>query len=301
MFRRKEDEVSASTSQPQSANPAPNPMQTPFAAPAQKPAAPSFGTFGSAPATPAAPAAASAPAVSAEEVRKPVTAPLTTQQVGLGAPGSSSPANAAPAAPKPAIPAANAPAAPAAPAPQAQAAAPAGSSFAPSYNKVPSPIAAPAQIPAAPAPSASQSSSKLEGIEAERRLTVGYGITLTGEVSDCDRLVIYGKVNAKLANVKFLQISDSGKFNGSAQIEQAEISGVFEGELKVTNNITITSTGRVNGKITYGSIEIRPGGKFTGEIIEDSSQLSQNSGSDSSSGQYGLNSGASNSTSDKAA
>jgi cytoskeletal protein CcmA (bactofilin family) len=297
MFRRKEDEVIASTSQPQSANPAPNPVQTPFGAPAQKPAAPSFGTFGAAPAASATPAAQSA-----EEPKKPVTAPLTTQQVGLGTPGAA-PAQQqtvqrAPGQPQ-SQPQTQTQAAPAANA--STSTAPAGSSFAPSYNKVPSPTAAPATIPAAPAPAAAQSSSKLEGIEAERRLTVGYGITLTGEVSDCDRLVIYGKVNAKLANVKFLQISDSGKFNGSAQIEQAEISGVFEGELKVTNNITITSTGRVNGKITYGAIEIRPGGKFTGEIIEDTSQLHQNSGSDAGNGQYGLNNGNSASTSDKAA
>jgi cytoskeletal protein CcmA (bactofilin family) len=289
MFRRKEDEVIASTSQPASANPAPNPMQTPFAAaPSQKPAAPSFGTFGA--------SASSSAAENASEPKKPATAPLTTQQVGLGAPGGASPAQQA-IAPKPA-PGSQSAAQQTSP---ANSAAPAGSSFAPSYNKVPAPTAAPATIPAAPAQASTQPSSKLDGIEAERRLTVGYGITLTGEVSDCDRLVIYGKVNAKLANVKFLQISDSGKFNGSAQIEQAEISGVFEGELQVTNNITITSTGRVNGKITYGSIEIRPGGKFTGEIIEDTTQMQQNSGSEGSGSQYGLSSSNSGSTSDKAA
>jgi len=107
------------------------------------------------------------------------------------------------------------------------------------------------------------------GLETERRLTVGYGISLEGRVSDCDKLVIYGNVNAELNNVKALQISDSGCFRGAAEIDYAEISGVFEGELKIRKNIVINSTGRVSGKITYGSIEIKPGGKFTGEIVED--------------------------------
>lgn len=276
MFRRKEDEENAA--QQQSSNPSQNSAAP--AAQATAKATPSFGSFGSAPANP-----------DSAEPKKPVTAPLTTQQVGLGQSSNPAHASAAPAfaaAPKSVSPA------------QAQAApAPAQNNFAPTYNKVPAPTAQPASIP--PAQNFQQSSTKLEGIEAERRLTVGYGITLTGEVSDCDRLVIYGKVNAKLANVKFLQISDSGKFNGSAAIDQAEISGVFEGELKVSNNITITSTGRVNGKITYGSIEIRPGGKFTGEIIEDSSQQSAaNSGPEAGSGQYSLNSNKAGGTSEAA-
>ncbi len=106
------------------------------------------------------------------------------------------------------------------------------------------------------------------GLETERRLTVGYGIALEGKVSDCDKLVIYGNVNAELNNVKALQISDSGCFRGAAEIDYAEISGIFEGELRVRKSIVISSTGRVSGKITYSSIEIKPGGKFTGEIIE---------------------------------
>jgi cytoskeletal protein CcmA (bactofilin family) len=160
---------------------------------------------------------------------------------------------------------------------------PAVGSFAPTYAKIPSvaPVVTQPIATAAPA------------LETERRLTVGYGITLEGEISDCDRLVIFGKVNAKLNNVKFLQISESGKFSGRAQVEQAEVSGGFEGELVVKNSIVISTTGRVNGKITYGSIEIRPGGKFTGEIVENPEALNtqeeaENANATASSEYYGL-------------
>lgn len=129
---------------------------------------------------------------------------------------------------------------------------------------------APQVAPAAPVATAAPKQQPIKdiGLETERRLTVGYGISLEGKVSDCDKLVIYGQVNAELNNVKALQISDSGCFRGAAEIDYAEISGIFEGELRVRKNIVISSTGRVSGKITYSSIEIKPGGKFTGEIIE---------------------------------
>jgi cytoskeletal protein CcmA (bactofilin family) len=65
-----------------------------------------------------------------------------------------------------------------------------------------------------------------------------------------------------------LHISESGKFSGFAAIENAEISGAFEGDLIVENSIVINSTGKMSGKVTYGSIEIKPGGKFTGQIVD---------------------------------
>ena len=121
-------------------------------------------------------------------------------------------------------------------------------------------------------------SNKLVGVETERRLTVGSGISLKGEISDCDKLVIFGDVEVKLNNVNYLHITESGVFHGSAEVEGAEISGLFEGDLSVKGHVVINSTGRVNGKITYGSIEIKPGGKFTGEIIEEEYKLGGKSG-----------------------
>ena len=161
----------------------------------------------------------------------------------------------------------------------------ASSNQAPAQSQQPQAQQQPAQQSQQQAPIPKQQPLKVDniGLETERRLTVGYGISLEGKVSDCDKLVIYGNVNAELNNVKALQISDSGTFRGAAEIDYAEISGIFEGEIRVRKNIVISSTGRVSGKITYSSIEIKPGGKFTGEIIEaktdyDTSSNSENEG-----------------------
>lgn len=98
-------------------------------------------------------------------------------------------------------------------------------------------------------------------------MIVGYGITVEGKIDNCDQLVLDGNMNCELYDVKSLIISESGFFKGKGNIQEAEISGRFEGELIVDGHITIMESGRVDGKITYKSIEIKPGGKFTGEII----------------------------------
>jgi len=99
-----------------------------------------------------------------------------------------------------------------------------------------------------------------------RVLTVGNDILLKGEIATCDRLVIEGKVDATLNDVHTVEISETGSFKGSANIEDAEISGLFEGDLVVRNRLVIYATGKVRGKISYGEIEIERGGELTGDI-----------------------------------
>ncbi len=102
--------------------------------------------------------------------------------------------------------------------------------------------------------------------DSRRVLTVGSDILLKGEIATCDRLVIEGKVDAVLNDVGTVELAESGSFKGVAQVENAEISGLFEGELVVKGRLVIYASGRVRGKITYGEIEIERGGELTGEI-----------------------------------
>lgn len=110
--------------------------------------------------------------------------------------------------------------------------------------------------------------------DSRRILTVGADILLKGEIATCDRLVIEGKVDAVLNDVGTVELAESGSFKGIAQVENAEISGLFEGELIVKGRLVIYASGKVRGKITYGEIEIERGGEISGEIKNFSSAQS---------------------------
>jgi cytoskeletal protein CcmA (bactofilin family) len=121
--------------------------------------------------------------------------------------------------------------------------------------------------PASPTPPSPASAFSVSGSKPVKRvLTVGNDILLKGEIATCDRLVIEGKVDATLNDVHTVEIAETGSFKGAAHIEDAEISGLFEGDLIVRNRLVIYATGKVRGKITYGEIEIERGGELTGEI-----------------------------------
>lgn len=147
--------------------------------------------------------------------------------------------------------------------------APATSTTAPS-SSLPADITRNRMPEAKSTPSGSPVSSMLGtergGKTIRRVLTVGSDILLKGEIATCDRLVIEGKVDATLNDVHTVEITETGSFKGSAQIEDAEISGLFEGDLVVRGRLVIYGSGKVRGKISYGEIEIERGGEISGEI-----------------------------------
>lgn len=100
-----------------------------------------------------------------------------------------------------------------------------------------------------------------------KRLIVGPGISLSGEITACDVLVIEGSVQANLSRCVAIEIAESGTFKqGEADIERADISGIYDGTLTVRNRLTVRSTGRVVGTIRYGEIEIEAGGIISGDV-----------------------------------
>ncbi len=99
-----------------------------------------------------------------------------------------------------------------------------------------------------------------------RRLTVGKGLSLAGEITSCDVLVVEGKVEAKLSDGKMLEITECGQFRGSVEIENADIAGRYDGQLVVHGRLTVRTTGRISGTVKYGELEVNAGGQIIGEI-----------------------------------
>ncbi len=121
--------------------------------------------------------------------------------------------------------------------------------------------AAPAAASAA-APAAKESATGGE----IKKLIVGREINLNGEVRNCDSLVVEGTVEAVLSDCRSIELAPSGQFKGSANVESADVSGRFDGELTVNGRLTVRSTGKVLGKVFYGQLEIERGGILSGTV-----------------------------------
>ena len=130
------------------------------------------------------------------------------------------------------------------------------------------PVTASAPAPGSPQQPIEQSVGS-RGNEVDRRtLIIGEGISLSGEVTSCDRLIVEGTIKAKLEKCQHVIIAETGVFNGNASTENADVRGRFQGELVVRKRLLIRAGGRVSGTITYSEIEIESGGKISGVIEE---------------------------------
>jgi cytoskeletal protein CcmA (bactofilin family) len=131
------------------------------------------------------------------------------------------------------------------------------------------PVSQPSTMPANTRPNLggiTPRSARSGGSEGERRLHVGRGLSVSGEITACDVLVVEGKVEAKLSDGKLIEIAESGQFRGSVEIENADIAGRYDGELTVHGRLTVRSTGRISGMVKYGELEVNPGGQIIGEM-----------------------------------
>ena len=129
---------------------------------------------------------------------------------------------------------------------------------------------APGSAPAVGAPAGGLTGQKPQassvGDSSGSKRTVGPNIKLKGvEITDCDTLVVEGTVEATMDS-RVIHISENGAFKGSAEIDIAEIHGVFDGSLTVRQKLVIHATGRVTGKVRYGLLVIEEGGQLSGDI-----------------------------------
>lgn len=100
-----------------------------------------------------------------------------------------------------------------------------------------------------------------------RKLIIGEGITMSGEIEHCDHLIVEGTVQATLKDAKLLDISEAGVFYGTVDIEEATIAGRFEGDIIVAGRLTVKSTGVITGSINYKELAIEAGATIEGTLM----------------------------------
>ena len=129
----------------------------------------------------------------------------------------------------------------------------------------PAPGMTPGGIPAAP-PRPGMMPGRAREPAERRTLVVGRGISVQGVVSDAERLVVEGTVEATMIHATELMIAQGGVFKGEVEVEDAEIAGVIDGTLTARGNLIVRATGKVLGTARCRRLQVEDGGQITGRI-----------------------------------
>lgn len=99
-----------------------------------------------------------------------------------------------------------------------------------------------------------------------KTLLVARDVSISGKVGPCERLLVEGQLEAAVGDCRELDVARNASFKGSIHVEDADIAGLFDGEMVVRRRLRVRATGRLRGRISYGHIEIEPGGQIDGEV-----------------------------------
>ena len=99
--------------------------------------------------------------------------------------------------------------------------------------------------------------------------TIGKTITIRGDVTGDQGLVIEGKVDGTIRNSDDLTIGQSGHVEGDVKANTVTIEGEVSGDITGARKVAITKTGRVLGNLVAPRVTLDEGAKFKGRIDMD--------------------------------
>lgn len=124
----------------------------------------------------------------------------------------------------------------------------------------------PGSAATAPASYPGYGAANTQAAAGDRRLTIGAGITMSGEIEACDYLLVEGTVEAALKGASVLDIAETGVFYGTVEIEDATIAGRFEGDITAQGRLVLREGATVTGTIAYKELEIEAGAIIDGKL-----------------------------------
>ncbi len=101
--------------------------------------------------------------------------------------------------------------------------------------------------------------------EDTKVITIGKGVVFSGKVIEADHVKLEGKADGEVT-AKTVELSSSGSLDGNVKCDTFIVAGAFSGEATVSGSLSVKSTGKIEGKISYGSLAVEAGGAVLGTL-----------------------------------
>jgi cytoskeletal protein CcmA (bactofilin family) len=86
-----------------------------------------------------------------------------------------------------------------------------------------------------------------------------------GSIETKGNLIVSGSIKGNI-RCNSLEIMEEGKVDAIVETQNASVAGNFTGEIRCNGKLIILNTGKMVGKISYGSLSIESGGLLSGTL-----------------------------------
>ena len=105
----------------------------------------------------------------------------------------------------------------------------------------------------------------LEKTKGAANVVIGNGVIIKGEILEADTVQIDGTADVTMTTEN-LMIGVNGHLKGELTSHHVEVWGKLDGNIKVTGTLTVQEAGIVSGNVEYENLQVKLGGKITGDI-----------------------------------
>lgn len=95
---------------------------------------------------------------------------------------------------------------------------------------------------------------------------IGSSITIDGEITGDEEIIVLGTVKGRIAVKESLIIDRSGTVDADIDTQNVEVAGQVNGNIVASNKVDLKTQCRVNGDIKAPRILIEDGASFRGNV-----------------------------------
>lgn len=91
---------------------------------------------------------------------------------------------------------------------------------------------------------------------------INEGTLIKGDITSQGFFRIDGTIEGNVKTPSKVVIGKSGKILGTLSCKDADIEGIFNGELDITGTLSLKATATIEGDVVVGKLSVEPGASF---------------------------------------
>lgn len=104
---------------------------------------------------------------------------------------------------------------------------------------------------------------------ADQPCIIGKNITIRGNLSGAEDLVVEGRIEGTLKLSNHLTVEASGIVQADLDVEDVTVNGAILGDINASRSISINTEAKVIGNIRAPRVIIEDGARFKGQVEMD--------------------------------
>lgn len=113
-----------------------------------------------------------------------------------------------------------------------------------------------------------------ESISQQNRISEG--TTITGDIKSKGDFRVDGAIKGSLEASSKVVVGKKGSIDGKLKCQNADIEGVFSGELYVSGLLNLKETAKIQGEVVVGKLAVDPGAEFNVSCVMKGSERELN-------------------------